>query len=130
MRQRFFFRAVRLLDRKAAAGLASDQMFYDYSKRGYLLPPGCKDLVDVLKLKADQALPVSKDLVGPAPASLGEIRVGRDTSVRELAALLEQKAFQIIADLMEIGIFANVNHNVDFDVITKVARKYGFIATK
>jgi len=26
-------------------------MFYDYNKRNYLLPPGCKDLIDLLKLE-------------------------------------------------------------------------------
>ena len=105
-------------------------MFYDYSKRGYLLPPGCRDLMDVLKLKTDQVLPVSKHFAGPVPTIIGEIRVGRDTSVKELAVLLKQKPFQIIADMMEIGVFANLNHSVDFDAIAKVARKYGFIATK
>ena len=36
-------------------GLRSQAMFrpmnYDYSKRGYLLPEGCKDLVDVIRPK-------------------------------------------------------------------------------
>jgi hypothetical protein len=26
-------------------------MYYDYNKRSYLLPPGCKDLIDLLKLE-------------------------------------------------------------------------------
>ena len=26
-------------------------LFYDYNKRNYLLPPGCKDLIDLLRLE-------------------------------------------------------------------------------
>ena len=26
-------------------------MYYDYNKRSYLLPPGCKDLIDLLRLE-------------------------------------------------------------------------------
>jgi len=29
----------------------SGMMYYDYNKRSYLLPPGCKDLIDLLKLE-------------------------------------------------------------------------------
>jgi hypothetical protein len=29
----------------------SGMMYYDYNKRSYLLPPGCKDLIDLLRLE-------------------------------------------------------------------------------
>src|SRR5689334_20747829 len=29
-------------------------MYYDYNKRSYLLPPGCKDLIDLLKLEQEK----------------------------------------------------------------------------
>ena len=32
------------------------RMNYDYSKRGYLLPEGCKDLIDVQKIELEKAL--------------------------------------------------------------------------
>ena len=51
-------------------------------------------------------------------------------TVEELAAALRQKPFQIIADLMEIGVFANVHQEVAFDVVTKVVRKYGYTAKR
>ena len=51
-------------------------------------------------------------------------------TVSELAASLTQKPFQIIADLMELGVFANVKDEVDFDTISKIVRKYGFIAKR
>ena len=51
-------------------------------------------------------------------------------TVRELAEALKQKPFKIIADLMELGTFANVDQEVSFKVIAKVAQKYGYIAKR
>ena len=46
--------------------------------------------------------------------------------VRELADQLKQKPFKIIADLMEAGVFANVNQAIDETVAQKICAKYGF----
>jgi translation initiation factor IF-2 len=46
--------------------------------------------------------------------------------VRELAEQLKQKPFKIIADLMEAGVFANVNQAIEEPVAQKVCAKYGF----
>ena len=46
--------------------------------------------------------------------------------VRDLAEQLKQKPFKIIADLMELGVFANVNQAIDEAVAQKVCAKYGF----
>ena len=46
--------------------------------------------------------------------------------VRELAEQLKQKPFKIIADLMELGVFANVNQGIEEPVAQKVCAKYGF----
>jgi translation initiation factor IF-2 len=46
--------------------------------------------------------------------------------VRELAAQLKQKPFKIIADLMELGVFANVNQAIDEKVAEQLCAKYGF----
>ena len=45
--------------------------------------------------------------------------------VRELAEQLKQKPFKIIADLMESGVFANVNQAIDEKVAAQVCAKYG-----
>lgn len=45
--------------------------------------------------------------------------------VRELAEALKQKPFKIIADLMEFGVFANVNQAIDEKVAVQVCAKYG-----
>ena len=46
--------------------------------------------------------------------------------VRELAAQLKQKPFKIIADLMEVGVFANVNQAIDEKIAQQISAKYGF----
>ena len=50
--------------------------------------------------------------------------------VRDLASALRKKPFKIIADLMEIGQFANVTATVGFQTASKVAWKYGFYARR
>jgi translation initiation factor IF-2 len=47
-------------------------------------------------------------------------------AVRELAERLKQKPFKIIADLMELGIFANVNQTIDEKNAGQLCAKYGF----
>jgi translation initiation factor IF-2 len=46
--------------------------------------------------------------------------------VRDLAEQLKRKPFQIIADLMGLDVFANVNQSIDEDVAQKICAKYGF----
>jgi len=46
--------------------------------------------------------------------------------VRDLAEQLKQKPFKIIADLMESGVFANVNQAIDDRVAQRICAKYGF----
>jgi len=46
--------------------------------------------------------------------------------VRELAGQLKQKPFKIIADLMELGVFANVNQAIDEKIAQQLCAKYGF----
>ena len=46
--------------------------------------------------------------------------------VRELAVQLKQKPFKIIADLMELGVFANVNQAIDEKIAQQICAKYGF----
>ena len=119
-------------------------------KRGYLLPEGCKDLIDVLKLKAEPAhhhfsklpalfaqLPKGHGAMikppkhpAPLPPVTGEIIFPAQTTVSQLAALLDQELFVIIADLMQMGVFASVGQVLGFEAICRIARKFGFIAKK
>ena len=62
-------------------------MNYNYQRRGCLLPYGCKDLIDVLKLKAWHGF-VLLEPVQPELSPIGELLVPERLTVRDPAALL------------------------------------------
>jgi translation initiation factor IF-2 len=47
--------------------------------------------------------------------------------VRDLAEQLKKKPFQLIADLMELNVFANVNQSIDETVAQRLCAKYGYV---
>lgn len=114
-------------------------------KRGYLLPEGCKDLTDVAKLKQQPVAflpswshkfasynPTLKSQKQPEtlPPMTRQVFISPPMTVRKLAALLEQKPFRIICDLMQLGIWATVESVIDFNACSLVARIHGFEAIK
>jgi hypothetical protein len=103
-------------------------MNHEYKKRGYLLPHGCKDLIDVVKLPASvKPLPAFTQY-SPLSLVIGEVTVAGPMTVRELASVLKRKPFQIIADLIQLGVMANVDQQISLEIIARVARKYGYVA--
>src|SRR5207237_4677602 len=68
--------------------------------------------------------PAAAKPVLPADAQI--ISIKPPIVVRELAEQLKQKPFKIIADLMETGVFANVNQAIDENIAQKICAKYGF----
>jgi len=60
------------------------------------------------------------------PADAQVISIKPPIVVRELAEQLKQKPFKIIADLMEIGVFANVNQSIEEAIAQRICAKYGF----
>jgi translation initiation factor IF-2 len=73
---------------------------------------------------AEPAKPVGPKFALPADAQV--ITIKPPIVVRELAEQLKQKPFKIIADLMEVGVFANVNQAIDEKIAIQVCAKYGF----
>ncbi|HRJ73046.1 MAG TPA: translation initiation factor IF-2, partial [Terrimicrobiaceae bacterium] len=73
------------------------------------------------------------DLISAAPevveAEDGKkiIHLKASIPVKELAPLLGIKPFQVIADLMALQIFANINQNIELDTVAKLCEKHGFI---
>ena len=61
-----------------------------------------------------------------APTSGEVIIIKPPIIVRELAERLKQKPFKVIADLMELGVFANVNQAIDEKIAIQLCAKYGF----
>jgi len=110
-------------------------MNFEHFERGYLLPKGCKDLIDVINLFQEKRKPTIflKAVSTPSdqePQGNGDLLVSEPITVRELASLLKQKPFKIIADLMELGFFATVNQCLGFEAVSQVARRYGYLAKK
>jgi translation initiation factor IF-2 len=71
----------------------------------------------------------------PAEAAVPKVQLPPDAKVisikppivvRELAEQLKQKPFKIIADLMEVGVFANVNQSIEEGIAQRICAKYGF----
>jgi translation initiation factor IF-2 len=60
------------------------------------------------------------------PADAKVISIKPPIVVRELAEQLKQKPFKIIADLMEVGVFANVNQPIEESIAQRICAKYGF----
>jgi translation initiation factor IF-2 len=55
------------------------------------------------------------------------IHLKTSITVKELAPLLAIKPFQVIADLMALQIFANINQTLELDTVAKLCEKHGFI---
>src|SRR6266545_2729632 len=76
------------------------------------------------KFPAPPAAPAPPKFVPPATGEL--ITLKPPIVVRELAEQLKRKPFQLIADLMELGVFANLNQSIDETTAQKLCAKYGF----
>ena len=70
------------------------------------------------------ATPARPSIVLPDDAQV--ITIKPPIIVRELAERLGKKPFQLIADLMEWKVMANVNQAVDENIAQKLCAKYGF----
>ena len=68
--------------------------------------------------------PAAPKIVLPADATV--ISIKPPIVVRELAEQLKQKPFKVIADLMQMGVFATVNQAIDESVAQKVCAAYGY----
>ena len=66
----------------------------------------------------------------PTPPVKGQIVISSKTTVKKLAALLELKPFEIIGDLMKLGMFATVDFLLDFKTISAIAKLHGFTAIR
>ena len=73
---------------------------------------------------AKPAAPAAPKFIAPTGGEL--ITMKPPVIVRDLADRLKRKPFQLIADLMELGVFANVNQAVDEPIAQRLCAKHGF----
>jgi translation initiation factor IF-2 len=77
--------------------------------------------------RAESPRPAAPPTPKFVPPTTGElIMLKPPVVVRDLAEKLGRKPFQLIADLMEMGVFANVNQAIDEPIAQRLAAKYGF----
>lgn len=72
----------------------------------------------VAEVLPEEALPVVEDKVVHLKPPIG---------VRDLAAALKLRPFEVIRDLMGMNIFVNLNQTVEIDVASAVCKKHGFL---
>jgi translation initiation factor IF-2 len=106
----------------------------DFGRRGDIRtvrPPGAPSSPAVPGVK----FPQSKSPGAGKGAEASKISLPEDAPVitikppivvRELAEQLKRKPFQLIADLMTLGVFANVNQAIEEDVAARICANYGF----
>lgn len=102
--------------------------------------PPKPEALDLLSPKKKQMPKVEVKEETPAPAPLPKIEVPAPVdptsktinvkgpvSVADLAALMGVKPFKLIADLLQMGVFANPATSIDTDQIAGLCEKHGFI---
>ncbi len=70
---------------------------------------------------APRPIPARPQLAADAPSIL----IRPPIVVRELAEKMGKKPFQVIADLMQMGVFATVTQTIDTEVAVKLCAKHG-----
>src|SRR5688572_24479382 len=98
----------------------SDEQEYDYRKRGYLLPEGCKDLVDVFE-SGSRKSNVRVERIPPniEPFVSGKVAL-EPMTVRELASVLSQRVVHILKDLLELDVVALPDRNLDSETLFRL----------
>ncbi|MCC5806205.1 MAG: translation initiation factor IF-2 [Opitutales bacterium] len=91
-------------------------------------PPSAKPSVpeaDEPAETAPEAEGTEEVAAAPAEPKLTPVQVKSPIVVRDFAGVIGRKPFQIISELMELGIFASMNSIIEEDVATNIARSKG-----
>jgi translation initiation factor IF-2 len=91
--------------------------------------------VAVIEKAPEPAPPKDVPVEPPAPAEVAAesesgkkvIHLKTSITVKDLAPLIGIKPFQVIADLMSLQIFANINQTLELDTVAKLCEKHGFV---
>jgi translation initiation factor IF-2 len=88
-------------------------------------PPAAPPAPEVPAVAAEPAAAATP--VAEAEEAQKIIHIKPPIIVKELASQLGLKPHQLIAELMALNIFANVNQTVEPDVATQICQKHGFV---
>lgn len=118
---------------------------YDYAGRGYLLPPGCVDLIDALRLRSggpgvpkdakslesdQEAFEEALDAAFAKQFSAGlpedtSAEKSTPTNVQQLAEDLGVKTYRLLHELTGLGIAAGLTTVLAPEVVRFLTAKYG-----
>jgi translation initiation factor IF-2 len=69
----------------------------------------------------------ARPALAPLKPATGElITLKPPVTVKDLAEPLKRKPFQLVADLMEMGVFATVNQTIDTEIALRLCAKYNY----
>lgn len=78
--------------------------------------------------EAAKAPAIPSETPAPEPDTGGKVvHLKPPIIVRELAQQIGLKPFQVISDLMEMNIFAAINHTIEPDIASAICKKHGYI---
>jgi hypothetical protein len=97
-----------------------------FNRCEYLLPPGCKDLVDKIHLAQMRSRRKSRPRQREKPTVYLPLRM----TVRDLAIALDKKLPVVIKLLKGMKVFTSVDQKITFYTAAKVAVMYGYQAKK
>ena len=130
--------SVSLIDTKPTKKSAADG---EVKKKTTILPPISR-ILD--KPKIDEAAPpIAPEAATPPPEEpvaevaaeekaepQNVIHIKPPIIVKQLATALGLKPHQLIAELMNFNIFANINQTIEPDIAAKIAENHGFVLEK
>lgn len=106
-------------------------------KPRFLLPDGCKDLIDALRLKEQQREPdaIADHMPTTASSSPDEplpksVSIPDPILVRDLATALHMKGYEIVRALMEQNMFVTPQTMLDFAKAATLCSRLGVVAHK
>lgn len=82
---------------------------------------------DSAEADAAEAGDAAGQVVEESKSSLKPLVVKSPIVVRDFALQIGKKPFQLISELMELGIFASMNTAVEEDIATRIAANHGFV---
>jgi len=128
--------SVSLIDKKHPQRKAADG---EIKKKTTVLPPISRIRAS---LETPTAPPPKKEPPAPKDAAVSEpaaeaeapaqnvIHIKPPIIVKQLAVELGLKPHQLIAELMNFNIFANINQTIEPDIASKIAESHGFVLEK
>jgi translation initiation factor IF-2 len=116
---------------EAAAGSESRSVLPPISKIRAPKPPGAPAIKPLVTpepaVPATPAAETETPVAEPSVAGSKVVHLKPPIIVRELAQQIGLKPFQVISDLMEMNIFAAINHTIEPDIAFAICKKHGYV---